>query len=85
MCLINILNENAIFTGSWDCTIKLWKLKNNYIDKNYDVFFIFFKKNKRTKDVFFDHDNQITFLTVNSDESLLVFGDVEGFFYYFPN
>lgn len=36
------------------------------------------------KDVFFDHDNQITYLSVNNDETLLAFGDVEGlknFFY----
>lgn len=36
--------QNVIFTASWDCTVKMWKLKNNYIDKSYDVTPFFFSQ-----------------------------------------
>lgn len=56
-------NRKTIVTVSWDCSVKTFRYVGSVIDN---------------EESFYDHDNQITSLGVNKEESLVAFGDVEG-------
>jgi len=55
--------RKIIASASWDCSVKTFRYVGSVLDN---------------EDTFFDHENQITSLAVNNEESILAFGDVEG-------
>ena len=55
--------RKTIASASWDCSVKTFRYVGSVLDN---------------EDTFFDHENQITSLAVNNEESILAFGDVEG-------
>lgn len=50
-------------SSSWDCSIKIWRVAGSNLDN---------------ETIFHDHDNQITCLAVDEQETMLAFGDIEG-------
>jgi len=61
--LVYMPKRKTIASASWDCSVKTFRYVGSVLDN---------------EDTFFDHENQITSLAVNNEESILAFGDVEG-------
>ncbi len=61
--LVYMPNRKTIVTASWDCSIKTFRYVGSVVDNS---------------EHFYDHENQITSLAVNKEESMVAFGDLEG-------
>lgn len=61
--MVYLKKQKKLITGSWDCSVKMFRYVGNILDSEEQIW---------------DHDNQISCLAVNEDQSNLVFGDIEG-------
>ena len=68
------INQNSLYSSSWDCTIKKWEWTSKNLDQYNEVIFL----NQTT---IFDNDSQINCLVVSEDQLKLVIGDSEGIFH----